>query len=270
MYPQIVKVVITLFSCTSVINGTKYLMLDPEVKCFQYNAFVWVGIVLGSVVYIIGMPAISIYIIKRIDRNDADNRLKYGILYDGYNNKYYWWWETVIQLRKLSVILISAFIESRVQQILLVLFVIVVSLFFTAWLRPFYDDRLVRMEMVSLIVCFLTFFFGSMFLSDEKCVEDEEFLCVVGQWVVILINVGCVLALVINYSQSWFSEKGDLIKKYYRLCKTHLCCCIGAKGSRGVIQHRQSYVEMDLSEDPDAVTSGIGNVNVGSDEYHQL
>ena len=160
MYPQIVKVVITLFSCTSVINGTKYLMLDPEVKCFQYNAFVWVGIVLGSVVYIIGMPAISIYIIKRIDRNDADNRLKYGILYDGYNNKYYWWWETVIQLRKLSVILISAFIQSRVQQILLVLFVIVVSLFFTAWLRPFYDDRLVRMEMLSLIVCFLTFFFG--------------------------------------------------------------------------------------------------------------
>ena len=79
MYPQIVKVVITLFSCTSVINGTKYLMLDPEIECFQYNAFVWVGIVLGSVVYIIGMPAISIYIIKRIDRNDADNRLKYGI-----------------------------------------------------------------------------------------------------------------------------------------------------------------------------------------------
>lgn len=57
-----------------------------------------------------------------------------------------------------NVIFISAFIESGEQQILLVLFVVVVSLFFTALLRPFYDDRLVRMEMLSLIVCFLTFF----------------------------------------------------------------------------------------------------------------
>ena len=53
-------------------------------------------------------------------------------------------------IRKLSAILISAFIQSRV--------IISCLLFFTAWLRPFYDDRLVTMEMLSLIVCFLTFF----------------------------------------------------------------------------------------------------------------
>ena len=72
-----------------------------------------------------------------------------------------------------NVIFISAFIESGEQQILLVLFVVVVSLFFTALLRPFYDDRLVRMEMLSLIVCFLIFFPGSMLLTDEACVENE-------------------------------------------------------------------------------------------------
>ena len=68
------------------------------------------------------------------------------------------------------------------------LFVVVVSLFFTALLRPFYDDRLVKMEMLSLIVCFLTFFFGSMLLTDEKCVEDKKVLCVGAQWLVILIK----------------------------------------------------------------------------------
>ena len=124
-----------------------------------------------------------------------------GILYDGYDSKHYWWWEIVIQLRKFSVIFISAFIESREQQILLVLFVVVVSLFFTALLRPFYDDRLVRMEMLSLIVCFLTFFFGSMLLTDEKCVEDETLLCIGAQWLVILINAGCVLFLGINFRE---------------------------------------------------------------------
>ena len=74
-----------------------------------------------------------------------------GILYDGYDSKHYWWWEIVIQLRKFSVIFISAFIESCEQQILLVLFVVVVSLFCTATLRPFYNGCLVRMEMLSLI-----------------------------------------------------------------------------------------------------------------------
>ena len=87
-----------------------------------------------------------------------------------------------------NVIFISAFIESREQQILLVLFVVVVSLFFTALLHPFYDDRLVRMEMLSLIVCFLIFFSGSMLLTDEKCVEDKKVLCVGAQWLVILIK----------------------------------------------------------------------------------
>ena len=269
MYPQIVKSVTTLFSCTYVIDGSKYLIIDPDVKCYEYGISVWVGVVFSFVVYVVGMPAVSFLAVKRLDRSMPASRLKFGILYDGYDSKNYWWWEIVIQVRKLSVILISAFVESRVQQILLVLFVIVVSLFFTAWLRPFYDDRLVRMEMVSLIVCFLTFFFGSMFLSDEQCVEDKEVLCVVGQWVVILINIGCVLALGINYSQSWFAEKGDLIKKYCRLCKACLCCCTEAKGSRGLIQHRQSFVEMNV-EDLGTVGSGIGNVTVDSDEYHRL
>ena len=51
--------------------------------------------------------------------------------------------------------------------------VIVVSLYFIALLHPFYDDRLVKMEMLLLIVCFLTFFFSSMLLTDEACVENE-------------------------------------------------------------------------------------------------
>ena len=88
------------------------------------------------------------------------------------------------------------------------------SLFFTALLQPFYDDRLVRMEMLSLIICFLTFFFGSMLLTDEKCVENKILLCLVAQWLVILMNVGCVLFLGINFGSSWFVEKGDLVNKY--------------------------------------------------------
>ena len=197
-----------------------------------------------------------------------------GILYDGYDSKNYWWWEIVIQVRKFSVIFISAFIESREQQILLVLFVVVVSLFFTALLQPFYDDRLVRMEMFSLIVCFLTFFFGSMLLTDEKCVENNILLCLVAQWLVILINAGCVLFLGINFGSSWFTEKGDLVNKYCKLFKMKMCCCFVDKRSDGsAMQHRESLVEINVdSSDFDNVTSGIGDVTCvdGGNAYHQL
>ena len=75
------------------------MIVDPAVKCFEYETSVWIGIVLSFMVYIVGMPAISFLAIKRLDRTVPENRLKFGILYDGYDSKHYWWWETVIQLR---------------------------------------------------------------------------------------------------------------------------------------------------------------------------
>ena len=75
-----------------------------------------------------------------------------------------------------------------------------------------------------------------------------------------------------------FTEKGDLVKKYFRLCKMKLCCCFVDKQSdESVMQRRQSYVEMKIDDafnDGENVTSGIGDVNRvdggGGDEYHQL
>ena len=77
---------------------SKYLILDPEVECYQYGTGVWIGIALRFVVYIVGMPVISFLSVKRLDRNMPTNRLKFGILYDGYNSKNYWWWKLVIQV----------------------------------------------------------------------------------------------------------------------------------------------------------------------------
>ena len=116
-----------------------------------------------------------------------------------------------------------------------------------------------------------------MLLTDEKCVGDETFLCVRAQWLVILINAGFGLLIVITFGSSWFTEKGDLVKKYFRLCKKKLCCCFVDKQSdERAMQRRESYVEMkdDDAFDDENVTSGIGDVNRvgvgGGDEYHQL
>ena len=110
-----------------------------------------------------------------------------------------------------------------------------------------------------------------MLLSDDKCVEDEEFVCVATQWLVILINAGCVLFLGINFGSNWFSEKRDLVKKYFRVCRMKSCCCFVDNGNdESAMARTELYVEM--NDDDDDSTSGIGNVNHigGDDKYHQL
>ena len=86
-----------------------------------------------------------------------------------------------------------------------------------------------------------------MLLSDEKCVDDEVILCVLAQWLVILINAGCVLFLGINFGSNWFTEKRDLVKKYFRVCRMKSCCCfVDKRSDESVMQHRESYVEMNV------------------------
>ena len=88
-----------------------------------------------------------------------------------------------------------------------------------------------------------------MLLSDEKCVDDEVILCVLAQWLVILINAGCVLFLGINFGSNWFSEKHDLVKKYFRVCRIKSCCCFVDNGNdESAMARTESYVEMSGNE----------------------
>ena len=57
------------------------MIVDPDIKCFDYGTSVWIGIVLSFMVYIVGMPAISFLAIKRLDREVPENRLKFGKLF---------------------------------------------------------------------------------------------------------------------------------------------------------------------------------------------
>ena len=71
-----------------------------------------------------------------------------------------------------------------------------------------------------------------------------------------------------------FSEKRDLVKKYFRVCRMKSCCCFVDNGNdESAMARTESYVEMyDDGFDDDDSTSGIGNVNHigGDDECHQL
>ena len=121
--------------------------------------------------------------------------------------------------------------------------------------------------MLSLGICFLTFFLGAFFLSDEKCVEENEALCVIGEWLVIVTNISCVVVLSYNFSQSWFLEKKGMLSKVYGWVQNKLKCCCCVQKEDGVLERRHSYVEMQGSMDGD---EGVLNGGGGSGEYQRL
>ena len=49
------------------------MIVDSDIKCFDYDTSVWIGIVLSFMMYIVGMPAISFLAIKRLDRTLPEN-----------------------------------------------------------------------------------------------------------------------------------------------------------------------------------------------------
>ena len=99
------------------------------------------------------------------DRGSMDAREKFGILYDGYNEEC-WWWEVTVVARKVVVIMIGAFLKGR-SQILAALLTVATVMCMTAMKRPFVNNTLLNLEMVSLSLCFLTFWIGAMLLADR-------------------------------------------------------------------------------------------------------
>ena len=97
--------------------------------------------------------------------------------------------------------MIGAFLDDR-PQILAALLTIATVMCMTAMKRPFVNNTLLNLEMVSLSLCFLTFWIGAMLLADRG-----NFVCTVGAWLVILCNVFGVFGLVGLFVKTKWNEK---------------------------------------------------------------
>ena len=219
VFPSIVGKVATLFTCVP-LGEKAYLVLDPEVVCWEGNHMVFsVFGMVAVVVYVLGMPVAGYLGLRWADRGSMDAREKFGILYDGYNEEC-WWWEVTVVARKVVVIMIGAFLKGR-SQILAALLTIATVMCMTAMKRPFVNNTLLNLEMVSLSLCFLTFWIGAMLLADRG-----NFVCTVGAWLVILCNVFGVFGLVGLFGKTKWKEKNltQLWGDKKTVCWNKMCC----------------------------------------------
>jgi hypothetical protein len=133
--------------------------------------------------YIIGLPAVSLYFLHRnrakIKTNHPVVMFRYGLLFAGYRHKRYYW-ETVMALRKVVVVAIGVFgrltdTESQVHVALLALFTF--TLMHTI-LVPFPRDNrsgasVGRLETFALTCCFFTMWAGLVFYHSKNLVVNQ-------------------------------------------------------------------------------------------------
>ena len=116
-----------------------------------------------------GIPLYTWVILSR-HKEDIDmieTREKYGFLYNGYKKNYYFW-ESVNMYRKIAVIFVSVFLKLAgvITQALVIFLVLIIFLILNIKLKPFTFQALNDMEMMSLITCMLTIYWGLFFISD--------------------------------------------------------------------------------------------------------
>ena len=242
LYPALAKKVTDLFTCTVDIDGTAYLQLDPSVPCWQGSHLTWVlsGGAVGVLVYLLGLPLAGYRTLRSVSNlSDRTVRLQYGILYDGYRDEF-WWWEITVVWRKILIVGIGAMIEGT-QQILAVLLVVASLMFLTAICQPFVNEQLLRLELMSLSLCFFTFWIGSMLVTDPHGGEGPggAFMFGLAAWSVAALNVIGGFALFYTFATSYWKEKGRALMNW--ACGQLPTICIRGKKRRG---RRDSKMEL--------------------------
>ena len=111
LYPTLCKNTFGLFDC-KIIGAQAYLKIDLEEKCYQ-GRHQTMMLLLGVgqlIVYVVGLPLIVLIFLlrNRESLRTHVSQARYGLFYGAYKTDRFFW-ETVITLRKVSVVMLSVF-----------------------------------------------------------------------------------------------------------------------------------------------------------------
>ena len=229
IFPSVSGKVIGLWKCENIENVGSVFVVDPETLCTDDTHRMWIGLVgVPSVLlYVMGLPLGALLTLYKF-RNKLDEintRIRFGLLYDGFNRENYMH-EFWVALRKVLVIIIGIFSEDL--QVLLALGVVGILLTHTVMARPFLTDALSRLEILLLTCCFLTLWVGGIFVVYPACQTESSgarTICVTAEGVVIAFNIFCTLAGLGAYL--WFSCSNRCIKlkRILKVAFSSLRCC---------------------------------------------
>jgi hypothetical protein len=173
-----------MFACREVCEKT-VLRADLNEQCFEGRHLTYV-LFLGVpmlIVYVIGMPAMALVLIKRLHTRarysmSAVKKLKghftWGKLYSQYDPRV-WWWEGTVAFRKIVIAALGVFGESmgEMQVHIGALFIFFV-IFATSSTRPYSEHTVLQiLDQATLGVLFLIMWAGTVFNTYPRCEDDH-------------------------------------------------------------------------------------------------
>lgn len=112
-HPNITKSMFSVFSCTEIVENEFWIVSNLDIRCWtEDHTLIVMAVALPSIlIWSIGIPALMlVFLIKsRKTLHTVATRLRFGYLFNGYENHTYYW-EFVILYRKIAIICVSVFL----------------------------------------------------------------------------------------------------------------------------------------------------------------
>ena len=207
LYPTLCKNTFGLFDC-KIIGGQAYLKVDLEEKCYQ-GRHQTIMVVLGVgqlIVYVVGLPLVVFFFLHR-NRESLSTRVsqvRYGLFYGGYKTDRFFW-ETIIALRKVSVVMLSVFgpelgPERQTQVALLLLLIcIVLEIYGEPYLMETSKHKILgRFELSALLIEWSTMWCGLMLFQLDGSKTSDQGVAVALTVFIVLTNTILMLCFVVQ------------------------------------------------------------------------
>lgn len=175
-YPFVITYSISPLACSSPREGIpnlynegdiryddyKYLIEIQSIKCDynnHYSKIIWVTI-FGVFVWGFGVPIYIFYKLYGFRKNlfDEKTKCKYGFLFNGYLHNYYFW-DFIILTKKILIIFLTVFMESKfktyLQSLLLITF-LTVFFILQLYFKPFIKNDLNEIEKLASLAALIT------------------------------------------------------------------------------------------------------------------
>merc|ERR1711998_625651 len=225
LYPTISRKIFQSFSCLGGLKdgaADSYLNHDLEVACTDIGHIVYIIMVAlpALLIYVVGFPVTSLLCVRK-DRQTARHRreqqqkshdretetpdntaYRFSILLQGYHDRC-WYWESIVMLRKATLILIAAFFGNfgPELQFFFASFTLVLAMVAKIYVKPYKEDILNKVETAGLMTMFVSLYIGIFFFWR---LLNEQTLFVLGVLVIVINATFAAYALgaiVRNYLQ---------------------------------------------------------------------
>jgi hypothetical protein len=178
-YNTVAHAAASMFKCRpEVVDGFRYLAADMSVTCYKpLHVAGVVGAAIVTIGFNLGYPLLLLLVLrkKKETLSTTATAQQLGFLYQGYSlHRGVYWWESVVMVRKLSVIMVGTLIEDAWYQIILSICILGFALILQLQVRPYDNPVFNRLESAILSVLCVTQVISLVYLRTESLQSSDD------------------------------------------------------------------------------------------------